>query len=273
MPVQSEGATDFLHTTLGRTGQRVFRLGLSGSYCKDETTIRAGIEAGMNYVFYYRWHRRTVRALREVLPANREKYIIATGVMNVGKWLVRRALESSLRDLRTDYIDVFQIFWVSGGGLKPKTLDLLRRFKEEGKIRNIAISTHARRYAAELARQGELDVLMMRYNAAHRGAEEEIFPSLAASQPGVVSYTATRWGMLLRPPRRTLAATRVPTAGDCYRFVLSNPHVHVCLAAPRDMRQLQDNLAAVARGPLPTQDLEFMRRFGDVVHQQHSFFM
>ncbi len=273
MPVHSDSAPDFLHTTLGRTGQRVFRVGLSGSYCRNDRAIRAGIEAGINYVFFYRWHRRTVRVLREVLPGNREKYIVTTGMANLGKWLIRRALESSLRDLHTDYIDVFQIFWVSAGGLKPKVLDLLQQFKDEGKIRNIAISTHARQYAAELVREGKLDVLMMRYNAAHRGAEEEIFPSLPESQPGVVSYTATRWGQLLRPPRRWAATNRIPTAGDCYRFVLSNPSVHVCLTAPRDERQLQENLAAVARGPLPAEDMEFMRKFGDVVHKQHSFFM
>jgi aryl-alcohol dehydrogenase-like predicted oxidoreductase len=266
-------APDFLHATLGRTAKRVFRVGLSGSYCRDEGTIRAGIDAGMNYVFLYRWHRHTVRVLREVLPGNREEYVVATGVANLGRWLVRRALEGYLRDLRTDYIDVFHIFWVSAGGLKPKILDLLQQFKEEGKIRNIAISTHARKYAAELVRQGKLDAVMMRYNAAHRGAEEEIFPSLHFSQPGVISYTATRWGRLLKPPRHWPTAKRTPTAGDCYRFVLSNPNVHVCLAAPRDERQLREDLDAVGRGPLSPESAGFMRGFGDVVHAQHSFFL
>ncbi len=270
---QSEAAPDFLHATLGRTGRRVFRLGLSGSYCRDERTIRAGIEAGMNYLFLYRWHRRTVRVLREVLPGKREHYVVATGVANLGGWLIRRALEGYLRDLRADYIDIFHIFWVRAGGLKPKTLDLLQRFKEQGKIRNIAISTHARRYAAELVQRGKLDVVMLRYNAAHRGAEGEIFPHLPVSQPGVVSYTATRWGILLKPPKHWTDSGRIPTPGDCYRFVLSNPNVHVCLTAPRDERQLQENLAAVAQGPLPAEDMEFMRKFGDAVHKQHSFFL
>jgi len=227
----------------------------------------------MNYIFLYRWHRRTVRVLREVLPGNREQYLVATGVANLGKWVVRRALENYLRDLRTDYIDVFHLFWVRAGGLTPKTLELLQRSKEEGKIRNIAISTHARKYAAELVRQGKLDLLMMRYNAAHRGAEEEIFPSLPFSQPGIVSYTATRWGKLLKRPRRWPAGDRTPTAGDCYRFVLSNPNVHVCLTAPRNARELRENLAAVAQGPLSAEDMEFMRRFGDAVHEQYSFFL
>ena len=265
-------SADFLHTTLGRTARRVFRLGLSGSYCRDEVTVRAGIEAGMNYVFLYRWHRHTVRVLREVLPGNREKYLVATGVANLGKWIIQRGLENYLRDLRTDYIDVFHLFWVRTGGLGGRTLELLQRFKEDGKIKYIAISTHVRTYAAELVRQGKLDVLMIRYNAAHRGAEEEIFPSWPSSQPGVVSYTATRWGKLLKRPRRWPASDRIPTAGDCYRFVLSNPNVHVCLTAPRSSQELKDNLSAIERGPLSGEEMEFMRRFGDAVHEQSSFF-
>jgi predicted aldo/keto reductase-like oxidoreductase len=113
---------------------------------------------------------------------------------------------------------------------------VLRRAKEEGKIRAIAVSTHARRYAGELVRDGKLDVLMMRYNAAQRGAEEEIVPYLATSTPGVVSYTATRWGRLLRRPRGWPESERIPIAGDCYRFALTNSRVDVCLTCPGNAR-------------------------------------
>jgi len=247
---------EFLHAALGSTGRAVFRLGLSGSYNPGEAALRHGIDAGMNYLFWYYWQGQMARVLREVLPA----------------WIVRRALDSCRRKLRTDYIDVLQIFWLGDGRLSDRTLDVLRRAKDEGKIRHIAVSTHARRYAAELVRAGKLDVLMMRYNAAHRGAEQDIFPHLAASRPGVVSYTATRWGKLLKRPRAWPASERIPAAGDCYRFVLTNPNVHVCLTAPRSARELEENLAAVARGPLSEEELSFMRRFGDVVHAQSRFF-
>ncbi len=59
----------------------------------------------------------------------------------------------------------------------------------------------------------------------------------------------------------------------CYRFVLSNPHVHVCLTAPRKMEELEENLAALNDGPLSEEEMEFMRRFGDVVHHTKKWFM
>jgi aryl-alcohol dehydrogenase-like predicted oxidoreductase len=266
-------AGEFLHTTLGRTALPVFRLGLSGSYWPGERALRAGVDAGMNYLFWYFWDRQMTRVLRDVLPRNRENYIVATGVANLGTWMLRRGLDGCLRRLNTDYLDVFHIFWVGAGRLSGRTIDALQRAKQQGRIRHIAISTHARPYAAELVRRGVLDVLMMRYNAAHRGAEQEIFPSLAVSRPGIVSYTATRWGRLLKRPKQWPERDRVPSAGDCYRFVLSNPHVDLCLTAPRNARQLEANLEAVRRGPLDEEEMGFMRRFGDLVHAEARYFM
>jgi len=265
--------TDFLHTTLGRTGQRVFRLGLGALYRPGERAVREGIEAGMNFLLWHFTNPQMTRALREVLPGQREKVVIAAACTNLGEWFVHRAVESALRRLRTDYVDVFLISWVGAGKLRPRSVEILQRYREQGKIRHIGISTHERKYAGELVRQGLLDVLMMRYNAAHRCAEQDIFPHLAGSNPGVVSYTATRWTYLLRRPRGWPENGRIPTAGECYRFVLSNPNVHVCFTAPTNCAQLRENLAAVARGPLQEEDMEFMRRFGDAVHAAQRWFL
>ncbi len=265
------GPLNFSTAMLGRTGRRVFRLGLSGSYWPGEAALRMGIDAGMNYLFWYYWDQQMTRVLRQVLPGRREDYLVATGMSNLGSWWLRHAVEHCLRRLRTDYIDIFHIFWLGEGKLGPRMLEKLQGLREEGKIRHLAVSTHVRRYAGELVRQGVLDVLMMRYNAAHRGAEQDIFPYLPASDPGVVSYTATRWGKLLRAPRGWKG--RVPTAGECYRFALGQPQVHVCLTAPRNARELSENLAAVAAGPLAPEEMDFMGRFGDEVHRQQRFFL
>lgn len=265
---------DFLHTKLGATGLPVFRLGLSGTHRPGVAALRAGIDAGINYLFWFTWDSHMTQALREVLPHRREQIVVATGATNLlGTRVLEKALGHLLRKLRTDYIDIFHCFWVPRGRFDPRTRDILMRFKSEGRIRHFAISTHARQYAGSLVARGELDVLMMRYNAAHRGAEEDIFPYLAAHnpqggqpyRPGLVSYTATCWKKLLVRPGGWPEDGAVPRAGDCYRFVLSNPHVHVCLSAPSDRQQLEENLREVAKGPLDGEELAFMRRFGDAV--------
>ena len=65
----------------------------------------------------------------------------------------------------------------------------------------VMMSGRQRRYFSEIAREGIFDLFMVRYNAAHRGAEREAFPALPAppERPGICAYTSTRWGTLLDP--------------------------------------------------------------------------
>jgi aryl-alcohol dehydrogenase-like predicted oxidoreductase len=267
---------DFTHTILGKTGMAVHRLGLSASYRPGKQAIYRALDEGLNYFFCYGFDSQMTAVLRDVLNRDRERYVVATGAYNllVGYPNLRRTLEKRLRQLGTDYIDVFLFLGVMKGKQFPeRAREELYRFREEGKIRAVGMSCHDRKFAGQLAAQGALDVLMIRYNAAHRGAEQDIFPSLQPHNPGVVSYTATRWTYLLRRPRGWPADGLIPTAEMCYRFVLSNPNVHVCMTAPSDPKQLEENLAALRRGPLSSEEMEFMQKFGDAVHDEKKWFM
>jgi len=266
----------FTQTTLGRTGIPVFRLGLSASHWPGKKTIYRAIDAGVNYFFAYGFDRQMVKGLREVFKTDRGRLVLSTGAYNllVGHLNIRRTLEKRLRQFRTDYIDAFLFL----GVMKPKQLpdrvmDEMYQLREEGKVRAVGLSCHDRKFVGALADEGAIDVAMMRYNAAHRGAERDIFPRLERHDPGVVSYTATRWRYLLRRPRAWPKDGRIPTAGECYRFVLSNPHVHVCLTAPSSLGQLEENLAALEQGPLTDDDMQFITKFGDVVHAAGNWFM
>lgn len=268
--------TDFLHTTLGTTGLKVFRLGLSASYRPGKKTIYKALDEGINFFFCYGFDSQMIQVLREAIKSRREDIIIATGAYNLmwGHLNLRRTLEKRLRQLNTDYLDLFLLLGVT----RPQHFDRrvreeYQRFREEGKVRGIGLSCHQRKFLGELAAQGDLDALMMRYNAAHRGAEQEVFPNLSRYHPGVISYTATRWTYLLRSTRGWPKDGRIPTAGMCYRFVLSNPNVDVCLMAPSNLKQFEANLEEVRRGRLSAVDLEFMRQFGDAVHAQNKWFM
>jgi aryl-alcohol dehydrogenase-like predicted oxidoreductase len=267
---------DFAHTTLGNTGLQVHRLGLSTTYLPGKKTVYRALDAGMNYFFGFGIDTQMIHVMRDVLQHGRDKYVIATGAYNLvlGHPDLRRSLEKRLRQFRTDYIDVFMYLGVTRGKyLTDDILEELGRFKEEGKIRATGMSTHDRKFASKMCAEGKLDTVMIRYSAAHRGAEQDIFPYLEAHNQGVISFTATRWRYLLRRPKSYPKDGRIPTAGECYRFVLSNPHVHVCMTAPMSVKQLEQNLAAVEKGPLSDEHMEFMKKFGDIVHYKGHYFM
>lgn len=269
-------ADDFQFAALGRTGIRAFRLGLSASYLPGQRTIERALDEGVDYFFCYGFDLQMIRVLRRLPADRRDRITIATGAYN---WIVWRqdllkTLEKRLSQLRTDHIDVFHFLGVmKPTQLTPRVRDELAKLRADPRVRAVSISCHDRKFAGQLAAEGALDCLMMRYNAAHRGAESDIFPHLAAHDPGVVSYTATRWTYLLRKTKGWPKDAPVPTAGQCYRFVLSNPHVDVCLTAPRSEKQLAENLAAVRQGPLPEDEMAFMRTFGDAVHRNAGWFM
>ena len=263
-------------TSLGATGMKVWRLGLSASYWPGTKTVHAAIDEGINFFFGFGIDAQLVKGLRTAFKGGREKFVLATGAYNliIGYPNLRRTLEKRLRQFATDYIDIFMFLGVmKEKEFPPKVLEELVRFREEGKVKSIGISCHNRAFLGKLADQGALDTLMLRYNAAHRGAEKDVFPYLETHNPGVISYTATRWTEMMRRPRSWPKDGLIPDAGMAYRFVLSNPHVHVCLTAPRNEKQLRENVAAIRRGPLNEEEMHFMRQFGDAVYLNRKWFM
>lgn len=268
--------TGFTHTTLGRTAAQVCRLGFSASYRPGVEAVRTAFDLGITFFFGYGFDRQLTTGLAPLLRSHREKIILVTGAYNylVAHSNIRRACEQRLRRFGTEYLDVLMFLGVMKERQFPRrVLDEMIRLRDEGKARWIGISTHDRKLAGRFAAEGVLDVLMIRYNAAHRGAESDIFPHLQHHDPGLVSYTATRWTALLRRPRGWPQSEPVPTAAQAYRFVLSNPHVDVCLTAPRSAAELRRNVDALHQGPLDEEEMMFMRRFGDAVHAQKRWFM
>jgi aryl-alcohol dehydrogenase-like predicted oxidoreductase len=187
--------------------------------------------------------------------------------------MLRRLTENSLRSLGIEQLDLLLLPWLGRASLFTRGIqDTLVRLKEEGKVRTVGTSIHDRKRAGELARSSILDALMIRYNAKHPGAEEDIFPHVEARHPLIIAYTATSWRQLLRPvsgiempPWPGTAAAPPPpplSPAHCYRFCLTSPHVHVVWTAPKTGDQLDENLAALAEGPLSEQEYAWVREYG-----------
>src|SRR5574341_1920916 len=214
---------DFTDREVPRLGRRLFRLGLSGSFGLEEAGCREALER-VQYVFWSPRMNGLTIALRDALARHRERYAVSAGpLLGYFPGAVRRAAEDALRTLGVDYLDVFQLYWL--GRMSAFTgwvQEELMKLRAEGKVGAVGVSIHNRPRAGKLAGDSILDLLMIRYNAAHPGAERDIFPCLARRRPAIIAYTATAWRRLLRAPRGWKG--RVATPGDCYRFCLTSPH-------------------------------------------------
>ena len=188
-------------------------------------------------------------------------------------------LKSALAILGTDYLDVLTLYYVeklgeweeitSPGG----ALGYLRDAKRDGAVRQIGITSHQRKLAARMASIGLLDLLMIRYNAAHRGAEQEVFPVTQSLGLPVIAYTALRWGALVRPTPDDPPAFSVPRAADWYRFVLDHPAVSVTLAAPQSRTELEECLRILeSAGPLGSEQYALLAGHGERVKRSAGSF-
>ncbi len=247
-------------------GKRVFRLGLAANYGIDEDGVRAAMDRGVNLFLWNLRGKGLKSPLREALKARRDE-VAVVGFASLGwfGWSVRRGAESLLRELGTDHLDVLQLGWVGvTSAWTSATESALVHLRESGKVRAVGISIHDRPRAGKLAESSPLDLLMIRYNAAHPGAEQDIFPHLHDGKPSILAYTGTAWRRLLKKPKTWDGPAM--TAGDCYRFQLSSPHVDLALTGPATRAQMDENLDAVAKGPLSPDEEQWMRRFGRAVH-------
>jgi aryl-alcohol dehydrogenase-like predicted oxidoreductase len=264
---------DFLYRDVPAFGRKVFRLGLATNYGIDGDDLEWALEQGVNYIFWTPTARRVTNSLKAALKRDRESLVLACGpTTGYFAWSIRRACERLLKKLGIEYLDVFQLFWLGRtSAWTPSTIEALVSLRESGKVRAIGVSIHDRRRAGKLAEDSPLHMLMIRYNAAHPGAEQDIFPYIAKRQPAIVAYTATRWGGLLKRPKGWNGP--VMTAVDCYRFCLTNPHVDLALTGPKNRQQLQENIQNLrGKGPLSEEEIRWIRDFGQVVHQASSRF-
>lgn len=256
------------HRVLGRTGLSVSRIGLAGGYGVPAQAVeKAFHQFGVNYFYWVTRKPGMGTALKKLARERREDLVIAVQSYDHVGLFLDRSVKKALRELDVDCVDILFLGWFNK---MPghRLLDAARRLKDQGRIRFLGVTGHDRRFHGEMARAANspFDVLQLRYNAAHRGAEAEVFQDLPALRPGISTYTATRWGGLLKAKKMPPGEEPL-SASDCYRFALSHPVVDVCLAGPRDEVQMLEGLKALAQGPLDAMEMERVRRIGDWVHR------
>ncbi len=253
--------------TLGRTRLEVGRLGMAASFGVPAAAVEHAFERGVNYLYWGTFRRGPFgQALKNLKPRRDRMVLVLQSYSRIAA-LMAPSVEIALRKIKFDRADVLLLgLW----NKKPpqRILDACRKLRDRGLVRHVGISTHQRPLVAEFDADPLFGVVHVRYNAVHKGAEREVFPMLQpdGARPGIVAFTATSWRQLITA-KRIPPGERVPTATDCYRFVLSNPAVDVCMSGPANAVQADDALRALELGAMSQEELAWMRRVGDYIHK------
>ncbi|MGC9349751.1 MAG: aldo/keto reductase [Anaerolineae bacterium] len=226
---------DLPKTVLGRTGLEVTRLGIGGAYAKTPEAYRMALDCGVTYLDTARAYRDgdDEHVIGEAIKGRRQEIVLATKTVSRDAAGAREDLETSLRLLGTDYVDIWQIHYLNKAEEREKVLgpggamEAAVEAQEQGLARFIGVTGHNWEEVAKAVATGLFDTVLCWYNCAMPEPETTVFPEAVAHNTGVVIMNATRTDKLLddeAPP---------PIEGF-YRYVLSNPAVSVVLRALRD---------------------------------------
>lgn len=275
-------ATNELKRTadLGRGLPEVCRLGLATRVtCRlDVRHFRAAIEAGVDYLNWSGEPDALGEAISE-LGGGRDGIVVAWQLGARDAVDATRELDAALRELRTDRIDVVTFYYIESEeewaeiNRPDGAMAAMLAARRQGKARLLGLTSHQRGLAAKWAREGTLDLLMLRYNAAHRGAERDVFPTTRRLGLPYIAYTCLRWGALLLATPDDPPGFNPPRAPEWYRFVLSCADVAVALMAPESKEELDENLGLLHDwGRLEETEMAKLRAHGSRVRKHAGTF-
>ncbi len=240
------------YRTLGKTDLKISRLGFGGIPIQkiDAESTRSLMlrlaEEGVNYVDTARGYTVSEEYLGFALEGIRDRFVIATKSMARTKEAMANDIETSLKNLRTDYIDLYQVHNPAAKDLEQVmapggALEALQEAKAQGKIGHIGITLHS----ADLFRRAvELDwveTVMFPYNIVETQGEE-LIARCAEKNIGFICM-------------KPLAGGAIDDAEVALRFVTSNPNVTVVIPGMASINEVEQNVAIVSNTS-PLTDVE-----------------
>lgn len=245
------------YVTLGKTGLKISRLGFGGipiqrvDAATTKELVKSMAEKGINYIDTARGYTVSESYLGEALEGLRDKFVLATKSMSRTKEAMAKDIEISLGNLRTNYIDLYQ---VHNPGLKDidtvtapgGALEALMEAKEAGKIGHIGLTAHSVEVFEKALSLPWVETIMFPYNIVESQGEELI----KKCQELNVGFIA------MKP----LAGGAIEDGTLALRYISANPNVTVVIPGMYDLKEIDENMAAVENeAPLTKEELDKMQ--------------
>lgn len=245
------------YTTLGKTGLNVSVVGLGGIPVQrtdvegTKVLIDACIEKGINFIDTARGYTVSEEYLGEAMKGGkREHFILATKSMSRTYEAMKKDIEISLNNLQTDYIELYQIHNIKtdeefntcfgeNGAYKA-----LLEAKEAGKIGHIGATCHAKESFERLITEyeNEIETIMFPFNIV----ESQGLDLMALCTQKNIAFIA------MKP----MAGGNLTDGTLAMKYTLNHPDCTIVIPGMADVKEVEENAAAVDAGPLTNEDLE-----------------
>lgn len=227
---------------LGKTGLKISRLGFGGIPIQkiDAEGTKRLIEVltceGVNFIDTARGYTVSEEFLGFALEGVRDKFVLATKSMARTKEGMAKDIEVSLKNLRTDYIDLYQVHnpnakdlesVISSGG----ALEALLEAKNCGKIGHIGITLHSVELFEKVLQYDWVEAIMFPYNIVETQGEE-LIKECAKKNIGFICM-------------KPLAGGAIDDANIALRFIASNPDVTVVIPGMAEENEVKQNASVI----------------------------
>jgi len=253
-------AVKLAYKVLGRTGLKVTTVGFGCMITSDGSVIERAADAGINYFDTARGysHGNNERMVGAALGARRKQIVLSTKTHAPDKAGMQQHLEQSLRELNTDYIDIWYLHGRnSPADIRDDMIEAQQLARQQGKIRFAGVSTHSgqQQLLPWIVQKGVFDVVLAAYNFTMDPGMEQAIATAAKAGMGVVAMKVMAGGIRsVRPGDPLYQKLAQPGAMlAALKWVVNKPNVATTIPSMTDNNQLEENLKAMG-SPLSSGD-------------------
>ena len=243
------------YRVLGKTGLNISALGFGGIPIQridaegTKVLMLKLMDAGVNYIDSARGYTVSEEYLGYALEGIRDKFILATKSMARDKEGMARDIDISLKNFRTDYIDLYQFHNPNMAQLEQilapgGAMEAMLEAKAAGKVRHIGITLHSLDVFKKVLEYDWVESVMYPYNIVENQGEETI-AKCAEKNIGFIAM-------------KPLAGGALEDATLAMRFISANKNVSVVIPGMAAEEELNQNMAAV-NNPAPLSDEELAK--------------
>ena len=254
------------YRVLGKTGLKISRVGLGGIPIQridaegTKQLVHQLMDAGVNYIDTARGYTVSEQYLGYALEGIRDKFVLATKSMARTKEAMAKDIDISLGNLKTDYIDLYQVHNPNMAQLEQVlaeggALEALMEAKEQGKIGHIGLTAHSAEVFEKALELPWVETIMFPYNIVETQGEA-LIKKCAEKNIGFVDM-------------KPLAGGAIEDAALAVRFLVSTPDVTVVIPGMADPKEVEVNLAAAeSTAPLSAEEQEKVKQVREVLGTQ-----
>jgi aryl-alcohol dehydrogenase-like predicted oxidoreductase len=242
------------YRTLGKTGLKVTSVGFGCMITSDASVVARGLDMGITYFDTARVYQggNNERMVGACLKGSRDKVVLSSKSMARTASDAMSHLETSLKELGTDHLDIWYMHARDDPGAIPdEVVTAWENAKKQGKIRFIGVSTHQPNAIVDrVLETGKFDVLLSTYNFAVGSANDAAYERLSGAGIGLVAMK------VMAPARPGGPSTAQKNAGGplaALKWVLRNQRFGTTVPSMVDMDQLETNVRAMAE-PFTAED-------------------